>query len=43
MVEESILSLKVAVMGVLTKTPVALFDGLVEATVGGVVSDVLVK
>ena len=38
MVEESMSSLKVALMALLTPTPVALLAGLVELTVGGVVS-----
>ena len=39
MVETSISSLKVAVIGVFTAIPVALLVGFVELTVGGVVSD----
>ena len=38
MVDESISSLNVALMALLTPTPVELLAGLVELTVGGVVS-----
>jgi hypothetical protein len=38
MVEESISSLNVALIALLTPTPVALLAGLVELTVGDVVS-----
>ena len=38
MVEESMSSLNVALMALLTPTPVALLAGLVELTVGAVVS-----
>ena len=38
MVEESMSSLNVALIALLTPTPVALLVGLVELTVGGVVS-----
>ena len=38
MVEESMSSLNVALMALLTPTPVELLAGLVELTVGGVVS-----
>ena len=42
-VDTSIVSLKTAVIVVFTATAVALFDGVVEMTVGGTVSASVVK